>query len=438
MTKNNYLSILAVKQFVEWLSANLDNATLGHSYINRRTGNWSCGSLYDAYRQYHWPHPALPHLSLPKGSSFATSASTLAALRHTLQVSLARPSNDAATCSAAIDVMIWGGVRAGNVRWLNVNQSGLSNVLLDIRDALNANDTTNTRLGEPTLRFNAGMTKVYSLICESLIIYDSRVAAALGWAVTLFCHAKGLPNVPQELSFPWAAAKTAPSHPSPKRRNPSVGALTFPNLRAGTEHAKWNLKASWILGAVLASPNAQASQFKQSVPANDQLRAVEAALFMIGYDLNSTPTGTPVTSAPAQTVTAGSRYSCYTLAKSVPFQYWITANGIETDDDKTFLVHDINAMLNILWNHFGHTAFPLANSATKVRNGTASTGVGSAYFQATGKNPPNTSRLVAVLEDLAILSRFVPAPKKGLHWTINANLLNLNCRKDRIDIRPVL
>lgn len=58
-------------------------------------------------------------------------------------------------------------------------------------------------------RFNAGITKVYSLVLEDFIIYDSRVAATLGWLVATFCRA-GAREVPDALRFPWMPAKEAP------------------------------------------------------------------------------------------------------------------------------------------------------------------------------------------------------------------------------------
>lgn len=452
MKKNVYLQTPVVMQFIDWLSANLDNGTLAHSYTNRRTGNtWSCSSLHDSYVQYHWPHSELPRLSRPKGSTFAANAATLNALRQNLQQALYPPPNDAAACTAAMDVMTWGGVRAGNARWLNANEPGLANLLIDIRDALNANDTGHPRLRDSDLRFNAGMTKVYSLICDSLVIYDSRVAAALGWIVVKFCQAMELPQIPMELRFPWAPAKTAPGHPNPKQRNPSVAALVFPALKAGPLHAEWSLKASWLLEAALTSPNAQTSQFKQVGSQTEQLRALEAALFMIGYDLaggsTSSTAASPSPAVPNQPTTAVSPvteepgpvwYDCYTLGKRVSFHYRITANGIEIDNDKAFDIGDINAMLNSLWNHFGYNPFPLANSATKVRNGTAPMGMGTAYFQATDRNPPETSKLAAVLEELDIIIPFNPAPAKGMHWTLNTHLLGLNQPQDQVNISSIL
>ena len=38
-------------------------------------------------------------------------------------------------------------------------------------------------------RCNAGITKVYTRVLKNFIIYDSRVAVALGWLVATFCTA---------------------------------------------------------------------------------------------------------------------------------------------------------------------------------------------------------------------------------------------------------
>ena len=51
-------------------------------------------------------------------------------------------------------------------------------------------------------RFNAGITKVYSMVLENFIIYDSRVAAALGWLVAQFCRALFVTAVSRAWTFP--------------------------------------------------------------------------------------------------------------------------------------------------------------------------------------------------------------------------------------------
>lgn len=70
--------------------------------------------------------------------------------------------------------------------------------------------------------------------------------------------------------------------------NPDSKDNTFPLLRGGKydtgfygNHIENNLKANWLLTEVLSRP----SSFTQSLPIDRQLRALEAALFMIGYQI---------------------------------------------------------------------------------------------------------------------------------------------------------
>ena len=65
------------------------------------------------------------------------------------------------------------------------------------------------------------MTKIYSLLVDDFIIYDTRVAAALGWAIVKYCREQKLEELPEYLRFPWGAAKEAPKTLRPKQRNPS-------------------------------------------------------------------------------------------------------------------------------------------------------------------------------------------------------------------------
>ncbi|MGI3745864.1 MAG: hypothetical protein ACRYF8_10235 [Janthinobacterium lividum] len=434
MIKSSYLATRTVQQFVAWLSKNLDSETFAHSYINRRSGSWQCKSLYDAYVKYQWRHRA--------GDTFADSAATLTSLSSALHAALASPANDQAARSAATDVMTWGGVVAGNVRWLNANRN-LTSDLLAVQAAINAQDTADDVLADRKLRFNAGMTKVYSLLCDGLIIYDSRVAATLGWAVRKFCEAQQLTSVPAELSFPWAPAKSTPNNPAPKNRDPSSTALSFPKLTPGPLHAQWNMKASWILEAALLSSAGQTSQFA-SDPYLDtpalQLRAVEAALFMIGYDLNQQgAVASPrAETAPHVSAMSESWIECETLARRNPFRYRLIPTGFQVEKGPSFTVDEVNETLEILWRHFDSAAFPLANSVDGVPNETVPMGLGTAYYRATRRSAAYASKLAAILEDLNIF-RPVQTPRtSGLHWALNRDLLKLDTPATRVDVTPVL
>lgn len=416
LTKENYLEKECVQNFVGWLSQHLDTQTFAHSYRQRATGTeWSCDSLHDAFKQYAWG-----------SQSFDQNNARLAELRQALCHALGPRATDVAACNAAIDVMDWGGVRPGNVRWLDANRHGLVQLLIHTRDALNAGDTQGSVLSSAKLRFNAGMSKVYSLICQNFVIYDSRVAAALGWAVTRFCQAHSITQLPAELAFPWAPAKQSATHTPAKLRNPSTNTLGFRQVRRGSDHAQWNLKASWLLEAVLEHPNAENSLFMASKKLGHGLRALEAALFMIGYDLTHlAPPAEPEPSmveakrAEASSIDGG-WIECCTIAQSKQFFYRIMESGIQVKDGTYFSFADIKATLEVLCKSLDGKSFPLSNSATDVRNGHAPMGLGRAYFDITnGSNPPDTSRLAAVLEECGVIVPVDIRVRKGRLWTVN-------------------
>lgn len=284
MNNQTYLALPGVSEFISWLASDLDSqAHFNHQYVNRKTNEkWSCSSLYNAFGNYHWNHPGNSRLGFNPGVCSSSNGIALSALRQDLVNAC---GSDSRTLDATADVMRWGGVTAHNVDWLKKNEVGLGRMLQDVRAAIVAGDSQAPVLRSKNLRFNSGMTKVYSLLCKDFIIYDSRVAAGLGWMVVEYCLAYGLSKVPEGLCFPWAAAKEGENTLAPKRRDPGTGGLKFKVLRSGHHHAMWNMRASWVLSAVLAHPSAAGSPFHLVPTPNDPLRALEAALFMIGYDL---------------------------------------------------------------------------------------------------------------------------------------------------------
>lgn len=290
MNRQSYLAVAHVAGFIDWLADELESTSLfRHQYVNRRDASiWQCDSLFDAFDGYRWNHPGNPRLSYGTGDSPASNGLALDALRRDL---LAARDDDERSLLASLDVMAWGGVTARNADWLKANRDGLAATLQAVKAALDAGDPQSPVLRSKGLRFNSGMTKIYSLICDDFLIYDSRVAAALGWLVVKYCEAKRLSWVPAELCFPWAAAKEGLASVTPKRRNPGRGLLQFKRLRAGYHHALWNLRASWLLSAVLAHPAAAGSRFNRMQGPVTPLRALEAACFMIGYDLNDNDAG---------------------------------------------------------------------------------------------------------------------------------------------------
>lgn len=277
MKKNAYLSHPATQAFVDWFAAELTKPNHPHSYQSARGRHYAFDGLDAAMQQYDWGFKFNDEQGkLWQGSSLAENQIALSHITHHLQDAVAR-QDDEATRIWSTAVMAWGGVMNGNAKWLADNKTGLSAHVATVKAILDLNDDAEHVL-KPIQRFNAGMTKVYSLLCDRFIIYDSRVAAALAWFVTHWCRANNQETVPDLLAFPCLAAKEAVNAKLKKVRNPSWGSLSFPTLTGARLHAKWNLRASWILDASLAK--AKHASF------GDNLRALEAALFMWGYDLS--------------------------------------------------------------------------------------------------------------------------------------------------------
>jgi hypothetical protein len=281
MLKQDYLQDLDVNSFVTWFSKRL-LVPLQHRYTTADDVHYEFDSLSSALEQYDWDfrliYPGKDVLS--RGHTYAENVVAL----NTLQTGLfeaisAVPVQDETTLAWAGAVMRWGGVAAHNNTWLETNVDGLTTVLISGQNALRQNDDT-VLVG----RFNAGMSKIYSLIVDDFIIYDSRVAAALAWLVSKWAHERGMQGaIPALLYFPCLRPKEAVEARLRKLRKP--GCLHFQwNWMAPAQHVRWNLRASWILRAVLNS--ASSSTFHEE---QNPLRALEAALFMWGYDLAHSP-----------------------------------------------------------------------------------------------------------------------------------------------------
>jgi hypothetical protein len=282
MLKNDYLAIPAVNNFIDWLSVEIGQSRLTHTYTLPDNTELNFQGLAGAFAQYAWPFKFTdPTGVLHRGHTFADSTSSLASIASGLNTNLSlNPINDSDFCDWACALMEWGGVVNGNVNWLKSNVAGLASGIDTVKNIL-LNDDDDLECLRPIPRFNAGMTKVYSLIVPNFIIYDSRVAASLAWLVAAWCKQQEISFVPVELAFPCMPPKEGENPRIRKSRNPSDNNLKFPSMNGKViRHARWNMRASWILNECLAR-SSDTVFHSQSNP----LRALEAALFMWGYDL---------------------------------------------------------------------------------------------------------------------------------------------------------
>jgi hypothetical protein len=285
MNKHQFLAAPIVNEFIKWMSNKLDSE-FTHTYdinmngprngvprnmswfrFNNGQATWQCNSIFHAYEQYYW-----------EGINFSNTSILL----NKFQVRLTRAleDNDQLEADAACyDILKWGGQRVftHNYRWIQ-NLPDLVAYLNSSKNILNPNQFDDHLVQvqqNGVIRFNAGFTKIYSLCIDNFPMYDSRVAIALGILISEFLRSQKLSIIPDELRFRMPPGGTVTTRPS------TINGFRFGATNLTTYQIS-NIRASWLLEAVLK--NRPESQFNQLEP-NEKIRALEAALFMIGYSI---------------------------------------------------------------------------------------------------------------------------------------------------------
>lgn len=285
MKKHEYLDLPHVRPFIDYLRTYLDKRPLPHRFTFVKASQpWACTSLSDALQKYEWPIRK-EFASIATGNSFQANKQVLDSLASTLRRALAA-GDSIALADAAIAVMKWGGTERGNTDVLRkMGQDGATVAyFLKAARVFGPDALDEAPLKNGHIRSNAGFTKIYSLLRNDFVIYDSRVAAALALLVINYGQEAGLDNVPAGLAFKVMPAKEGANARHRKLRQPEWRGLTFAKVNnSHLAHARSNVMANWVLGEAL-----QNTRFHAATPSED-LRSLEAALFMVGYDLSSSP-----------------------------------------------------------------------------------------------------------------------------------------------------
>ena len=263
MNRREYLRNPSVAAFVDWLRPHVrGDRPFQHQFMMLKPHRaWRCRSIWQAYENYWWH------------GSFEVNQEKLDCL--SADVRRARDGDDqGGFVDAACGILRWGGVTASNVATLCELGDAALGTFREASRLLDPSRADTSRL-DGIRYMNAGWTKVYALMVDGFPIYDGRVGAAMGYLVQRYCTRAGLDQVPPLLRFRWGAAKGGKHN-----RNPSMGSLWFPGLTANPRTwAECNIEAAWILGEVCHE-----GRFGGLVQ-HRRLRALEAALFMIGYEL---------------------------------------------------------------------------------------------------------------------------------------------------------
>jgi hypothetical protein len=222
-------------------------------------GIWNVRGLKDARLKYFWD-----------GKDFDATTKELESYSGELQQAIQTGSNSDAL-SVVNDVRAWGGVnnshrQRGTFDWLVRNRDTLCEKIADAVRILKDHRSSLERFDGGDLIMNSAITKIVSLADseEKLVIYDSRVAAALAYFAVRFAEER---KVLLHGLLRFAVANE-------KRRNPSTAKLQFDSLFGDKRdlcHAAMVRLASAII---------------QRIAPDASPREIEAALFMWGYDVS--------------------------------------------------------------------------------------------------------------------------------------------------------
>jgi len=241
-----------------------------HSYIDARARKkWACSSLSEASQKYVW-----------NGQNRENTNLKLDDFSRQLQMALRSGNNDE-TAAICHKVMRWGKVgqnpQHATPIWIEkcLRAGTLVTAIYDNLQALHAGNAGFFNQDRP---MDSAATKIMALADTDdygVIIYDSRVAAALAYLARLYLLEIGATEVPPDLCFPIPPWRKA-SRGLGRNRNPSFGSLKFPptgsNARRFATHSQGKILASRLIADVAKATGVSVRDWEQ-------------ALFMVGYDL---------------------------------------------------------------------------------------------------------------------------------------------------------
>ncbi|EGU60374.1 hypothetical protein VINI7043_29140 [Vibrio nigripulchritudo ATCC 27043] len=182
-----------------------------------------------------------------------------------------------------IEIFDWGGVQKSNILLaFNMYRSGELEIFLRKSKEWFEDETTLSEPNFPVV-WSSGWTKVYSFLCDSVTIYDSRVAAFLNRALEEFWFTLDKNNQAELkkltsglLSF--GGNKTSSGNYRlrvlDKTMMDRLGLYKQPNDK---KKMLANKKASWFIRYLAESTFGESTQ--------DNFRSIDKSAFMLGFDL---------------------------------------------------------------------------------------------------------------------------------------------------------
>lgn len=278
MCKDEFIAQPEVNKFITYLSdIILRKKVINHKYETARPRKtYSFKYLEDAARGYDW-----------NGCDLSKTNEILDKYSKELKGALDN-NKEFETLKYCVEILKWGGVTNGAY---GVLKPYIQDKLCEtIKQALNEMNRPVVCLDsfkddKGIYIMNSSFTKIYSLASrDPFVIFDGRVSAALQLVTKNFWIEGGGEDIfPSSLRFPELEGRGANTikNASDKERNICFKKI---NNNKSYYHAMWNVRANWILyEALIKSRNLGLEYFASATEIPEQIRNIEAALFMIGY-----------------------------------------------------------------------------------------------------------------------------------------------------------
>ncbi len=284
MRKEEYLEHPLVNGFIDYLiEISNNNFEYPHQYKERKKPyrKFEFKSLESALKQYSWAN-----------KDYFDTAEILAGLSLS-SIESKQSEDEFSLLYNSLKILEWGEVYRGGVGWL-ADSAESGNLLLNINMAVNAlesEDDSGLKFfkSQSPLRMDSGTTKIFSLMSNRSIIYDDRVAAALGLFIVRYLKRECVNEIPDVLDLMQGCSKGDKRARNGARNTDYIFTTkTKNNVDKGFHHAKSNLYANWIIEEVVND-----NRFSWEIIEDEEgessttsrMRAMEAALFMIGYEV---------------------------------------------------------------------------------------------------------------------------------------------------------
>ena len=282
MRRTDFLSLAEVTLFTDWLASELPHwpihLDIGASKFVPQglQAKTVFGQIIPLH--YRWRASGMSH------GDWDESCAKTRALSAALRIGVAN-GDAAATMSACSDILLWGGERnaaVGARPFLRAQGANLPAYIAQAGQAMSLAGGDLSTDFRSVQAMNSMLTKVHAFFAaDGLPIYDSRVSAAMAALVEYWRSGTGQRVLPKSLQFPLAGGSAKPQHRLTWlfEKPISPGQLSYIHSETPARWAGAKLRLAWVMAEILRkAPDLFQEQ-------HDRMRALEAALFMVGYDL---------------------------------------------------------------------------------------------------------------------------------------------------------